>query len=483
MHVLFATSEVTPYTKTGGLADVARSLPAELKLLGVEVSIITPMHGGVDPQTHHLAERLTTLHVPVDGDRLEVKVFEGRTPDNVRIFFLSNERLFDRDPIYGPDGDTEYEDNGLRFGAFSAAVCEFMRVSAMPVDICHCNEWQTALVPVFLEERYADDDKLAGTMVLTTLHNVAYQGRFDRAVLERLGLGEELFHPDSLEFYGDVNYLKGGILYSDAITTVSPTYASEIRSSNAFGAGLEGVLSGRSEDLYGIVNGVDYALWDPSTDPQLYQRFDHERLNGKRQCKSVLQREMGLPIRPTVMTLGFIGRLVEQKGIDLISDCLDDLVDLGVQLMFLGTGERHYEKALRSWASEFPEQVSVRIAFDEALAHRLIGGLDAVMLPSRFEPCGLVQLYALRYGTVPIARATGGLVDTIEPVVGESIEGTGFLFEDFHADGLFDAVTRAHEVFNRARQWRVIQLNGMQRNFSWSRSARAYRDLYLELIA
>lgn len=480
MHVLFATPEISPYTKTGGLADVARSLPAELKLLGVDVSIITPMHGGIDPSTHHLAERLTSLYVPIDGDRVEVKVFEGRTPNNVRIFFLSNERLFNRNPIYGPPGG-EYADNGLRFGAFSAAICEFMRVNAIPVDVCHCNEWQTSLVPVFLEERYADDDKLAGVMVLTTLHNVAYQGRYERGLLRRLGLGEELFHPDSLEFYGDLNFLKGGILYSDAITTVSPTYAREIRSRAEFGAGLEGVLAGRSEDLYGIVNGVDYSLWDPTTDAALYQRYDAERFNGKRQCKSALQREMGLPIRPAVMTLGFIGRLVEQKGVDIISDALDDLMDLGVQLMFLGTGERHYEMALRAWAEEFPDQVAARITFDDALAHRMIAGLDAVLMPSRFEPCGLVQLYALRYGTVPIARATGGLVDTIEPVIGESTEGTGFLFEDFTADGLVDAVTRAQAAFQRARQWRVIQLNGMERDFSWARSARSYRDLYQEL--
>jgi len=481
MHVLFATPEVAPYTKTGGLADVARSLPPELKRLNVDISIITLLHGGLDAEELRLAERLLELKIEVDGETLGVKVYEGTTPDNIRIFFLSNEELFDRDPIYGPKKGEEYDDNGVRFGAFAKAVCEFVTQSATLIDVVHCNEWQTALVPVLMKEieDYAENDKISQTVSLLTLHNLAYQGQFDEEVVAKLGLPEALASEDKLEIYDKINFLKGGIQYANAITTVSPTYAKEICQNDDFGAGLSEVLAKRSDDIHGIINGVDYGIWDPTTDPFIYAQYDAKRLNGKRQCKASLQRELGLPARPMVPVFGFIGRLVEQKGIDLISDTLDDMIDLGVQLVLLGEGEPHYEKALESWTNEFPKQVASRIAFDEELAHRVIAGCDCILLPSRYEPCGLVQLQALRYGSIPIARRTGGLADSIEQV--EGTDGTGFLFERYHGDDLYDAMVHALDTYDHARTWRAIQLNAMQQKFSWRQSAKEYRELYRSL--
>lgn len=482
MNILFATSEVSPYSKTGGLADVSRSLPAELKRLGHDVSIVTPLYKNVDPNNHQLAERLTVLEVPTGDGTETVRILEGRTPENVRIFFLSHE-CFDRDPIYGPAGGGEYEDNGFRFGLFCRAVCELIGNVALPVDIIHCNDWQTGLIPVFLEEKYATSEKLAGAVVVSTIHNLAYQGVFPKETLGKLGLPDSLFAPEHLEYYEKISFLKGGILYSDALTTVSEGYAKEILTEE-YGAGLHGVLNRRKDDLTGIVNGVDYKTWDPETDPLIPVNYDKDHLNGKRRCKAALQTSMDLPLKPTTPLFAFVGRLAEQKGIDLISDLLDEMMYRKIQLVMVGEGESHYEAALQSWAEEFPEQVAVYVGFSEEMAHTVIAGADALLLPSRYEPCGLTQLYAMRYGTLPIARATGGLKDTIEgiEIEDENSKGTGILFRDYDADSFFDGLMDGLDLFDQPRRWRASQIRAMGKNYSWRRSAEAYVELYTDIL-
>jgi starch synthase len=477
MKILLVSSEAIPFAKTGGLADVSGALPKALARLGQEVTLILPKYRQVDEKRFPLKKTSPDLMVPV-GQRLETaEVFAAQMEPNYRALLIRKDSYYDRENLYGsPSGD--YEDNAERFVFFCRAVLEAARV--LKPDLIHCHDWQSALVPIYLKTLYRSDPLLARVPSVFTIHNIAYQGLFWHYDLPLTNLGWELFTPQALEFYGKLNFLKGGIVFADAVTTVSRKYMEEIQSAE-FGAGLEGVLRDRHHDLHGILNGVDYDDWSPAKDPFIRAKYDPQRLSGKKACKADLQKEFGLPVDDQTPVIGIISRLTEQKGFDLITAVMDDLMKESVQLIILGTGDEKYHLLLDSIAKKNPRQIGLKIAFDNALAHKIEAGADLFLMPSRFEPCGLNQIYSLKYGTVPIVRAVGGLDDTIEDYHSKTQGGNGFKFKDYSPSGLFEAIRRALRVYRDRSAWEKLMLRGMIADFSWDRSARAYLELYQDL--
>ena len=457
MRVLFVTPECAPLTKTGGLGDVAAALPAALRVQGNDVRTLLPRYREIDPAG---AEERASVRLL----GMEVRVLEKG-----EFLFVDCPSLFDRDG--GPYQDAagaDWPDNALRFGVLSRAAA-LLASSASPLawrpEILHCNDWPTALAPVYLHFERAR----AGAVM--TVHNLAYQGIFDASLLERLELPRATFAIEGLEFYGRLSFLKGGLVYSDAISTVSPSYAREIQTEE-FGCGLDGVLRERRGVLRGILNGIDGELWNPMSDPHLPERYSWNSLERKAVNKQALQQCLNLAPEPQAPLLGVVSRFAYQKGIDLIAGAVDELVQLGAELCVLGRGEREYEAALTAAAARHPGRVACASGFDEQLAHLIEAGADLFLMPSRYEPCGLNQMYSQRYGTPPVARATGGLLDTI--MDGE----TGFLFGPPQSAALVGAVKRALEVYGDTRRWRELQRRGMTRDFSWAGPARQYADLY-----
>jgi len=457
MRVLFVAPECAPLTKTGGLGDVAAALPAALRAQGNDVRVLLPRYREIDQSGAEERARVRLLGI------------EARVLEKGDCLFVDAPELYDRDG--GPYQDAagaDWADNALRFGVLSRAAA-LLASSASPLtwrpEILHCNDWPTALAPVYLHFEPAH----AGSVM--TVHNLAYQGIFDAAVLERLELPRATFAIEGIEFYGRLSFLKGGLVYSDAITTVSPTYAREIQTEE-FGCGLDGVLRARRGVLRGILNGIDGELWNPMTDQYLAERYSWNSLDRKAANKAALQRRLNLSPEPLAPLLGVVSRFAHQKGIDLLAGAVDDLVQLGAQLCVLGRGEREHEVALAAAAERHAGRVAVAIGFNEELAHLVEAGADLFLMPSRYEPCGLNQMYSQRYGTPPVARATGGLIDTI--MDGE----TGFLFEPLESAALVAAVKRALGFYGEPRRWRELQRRGMTRDFSWAGPARQYADLY-----
>lgn len=473
MRILFVAPEGIPFSKTGGLGDVIGGLPKELAALGNEVAVFLPHYRGTKIDSKVIHESLT---VPV-GPRLRFpSVVGGFTQDGVRYFFLDDPEYFERDTLYGgPSGD--YPDNPERFAEFSRAAIEFAKLVWRP-DVIHCHDWQTALVPVFLGTLYATDPALAKIASILTIHNLGYQGLFQRSVLKRVGLPEWLFSIDGMEFFGRVNFLKGGIESTDWLTTVSKRYALEIQTPE-FGCGLEGVIRNRADRLVGILNGVDYAAWSPETDPLIPARYSSFDLSGKHVCKEMLLDQFRLKAdgrdRPLI---GMISRFVDQKGFDLVVEAAEEILKEDVQLVALGTGMPEYEEFFNSLAVYHPGQVGVRIAYDNALAHQIEAGADLFLMPSRYEPCGLNQIFSLRYGTLPLVRATGGLDDTVEPFDPVSHEGTGFKFKKYESAALLACLREALGAYRDQNVWRRLQRNAMSRDFSWRASALQYASLY-----
>jgi len=476
--VLFASSEVAPFSKTGGLADVSGALPQALARLGLEVRVVTPLYRAIREGPWGLAQRGKAC-VASQGSSVErVALWEGALPGGgPPVWFVDHPRSFDRPGLYG-EGGRDYPDNLERFALFCRAVLQWSRTSGWVPDVVHCNDWQTALVPVYLR---ASGDRLWDPVAsVLTIHNLAYQGLFPAEKFALLGLPEDLFTPRYLEFWGRVNLLKGGLVFADILNTVSETYAREIQSPE-FGCGLEGVLRERAQDLHGILNGVDYSVWDPRHDPHIPARYGPEDLSGKATCKAALQREVGLREEPGVPLFGMVSRLVEQKGVDLVAGCVDRFPQAGAQLVLLGTGEPEYEALLREAGERHPGWVAVRIGFDERLAHWIEAGCDAFLMPSRYEPSGLNQLYSLRYGTVPVVRKTGGLADSVVDATPEALargEATGFVFEEYSPEAFWRAVERALLAYRDPETWRRLVQAGMVADFSWDRAARRYVDLY-----
>ncbi len=489
MRVVVAASEVKPFAKTGGLADVAGALPAALAECGVEVTVTLPRYRSVrecgvemrpcDPPRVPVTIGPYTVNVELET----ATVAAGR----VRVVTLGYDPYFDRPFLYGAysgyAGGGDYPDNAHRFSLFSRAVIEAAGALGLSPDVYHVHDWQAALVCAYLKTQAVGEAAKARSVL--TIHNIGYQGVFWKWDLPWTGLGWDLFNPENIEFFDHVNLLKAGILFADAITTVSPTYAREIRSSHEFGRGLEGVLRRRAGDLVGIVNGVDTSVWTPVTDEHLPCRYSADDMSGKAECKSALQRECGLPVDENAPLVGFIGRLTEQKGLSLVLDCVEDVLaaDPDCQFVFLGTGAREFERALEGLASRCPENVRANVGFDEALAHRIEGGSDMFLMPSRYEPCGLNQLYSMIYGTIPIVRRTGGLADTVTDAAGgETPGGTGFVFDEFKAEALRDCMRRALARFRDPTGWRRIVERAMKGDWSWDKSAREYVKLYERLI-
>ncbi len=473
MRILFVASEAVPFAKTGGLGDVAGSLPPALARLGHEVRVVIPRYGGIDPGAFGL-KRATTVQVPLASWQERCDVLAGKTEGNVTVYFINKDIYFDRPGLYGTNrGD--YPDNAERFIFFSRAVPELCRALRYRPDIIHCNDWQTGLVPLYIRKT---PGKRPATVF--TVHNLGYQGLFWHWDMRLTGLGWEEFTPEGIEFWGKISFLKAGLVSADVITTVSPTYAREIRTPE-YGHGLEGVLANRSADLQGILNGIDFRSWDPARDRSLPAVYSAARPGGKQACRQALRERLDLPPAEGPV-LSLVSRIVEQKGIDILVEALPDILGLGCQVVILGTGDDGYRKALKKIAAEHPRQMRCHFHFDEQLARLFYAGSDIFLMPSQYEPCGLGQMIALRYGTVPVVRKTGGLADTVVDHDAGSGTATGFVFEEYSGIALAESVARAVRVFRNAREWARLMLAGMRQDFSWEHSAKEYVKLYRKTV-
>jgi starch synthase len=479
MRVVMLSPEVYPYAKTGGLADVLAARPPALAAAGVEVTVCVPGYRSA----------LRAAGTPAPGPRLYAPIASRMEAAEmvcvpgapVPTVLLRADRYFDRDGLYG-EGGQDYPDNAERFAFFCRAALEWLRAEREPPDVLHVHEWQAALAPAFLRATAALYPELGRVRTVLTLHNLAFQGRFPADHWHVLNLDARYFVPEFLEFYGEINFLKAGMVFADALTTVSPRYAAEIQTP-AFGEGLDGVLRARGAALRGILNGIDDAVWDPATDPHLPARYRAGDLAGKARCKRALQAELGLEVDDDAPLLGVVSRLAEQKGFDLLAVALPPALEgWDAELAVLGSGEERYERWVRELEARFPGRVGARVGFDEGLAHRIEAGADVFLMPSRFEPCGLNQLYSLRYGTVPIVHATGGLDDSVAEFDPATGTGTGFKFTPYTPDAFLAALERALRTRRDPALWARLVANGMAQDFSWSRAAAEYRALYETLV-
>ncbi len=462
-------SEAAPLAKTGGLADVVDALPEALRAAGDEAAVLIPRYGSIDLKG---ARRVyDSLPIYLGLDRFDTSIYQA--PAAFPFYLVDCPVLYDRKGLYGESG-VDYPDNQIRYAVLARAAMGVAR-HLFRTEIFHCHDWQAGLLPAYLHTLFSSDPTFLGVKTLFTIHNLGYQGLFPPAALAEVGLDEAAYRPDGMEFFGRVSFMKAGIAFSDAISTVSPGYAREIQTPE-FGFGLDGALSARAAVLSGILNGVDYAEWNPETDPLIPARFSDADLSGKRVCKEALVREFGLP--PAAMErplAGVVSRFTRQKGMDILAAAADEMMAEDVYLVGLGTGEPEFEDFFRRMAAAHPGRIAVRIGFDNALAHRIEAGADMFLMPSHYEPCGLNQIYSLRYGTVPVVRATGGLNDTID-------EDTGFKFTEYSGPALAEAVRRAVEAFAAPDAWQAMMRRGMRKDFSWKTSAAAYSQLYQRML-
>lgn len=484
MRIAFLSSEITPYSKTGGLADVSGALPPALAALGHEVTVISPLFRCVRECGAELMPAIRGIRVPVGaGDRAEpLDAWRAPRHDEVELYFLAHAGFFERPGLYSAGG-YDYDDNLERFTFFARGALELLRALTERPEIVHTHDWQAGLAPVYLRTVYAADPLLAGARTAHTIHNLAYQGRFPAASFPATGLPWRHFNWRELEFYDRVNLMKGAIVYADGVSTVSETYAREIQTPE-YGFGLDGVLRDRAADLRGIVNGIDVDAWNPQTDPHLPAHYGPDDLSGKAACKRALQEQMKLPVDAHVPLIGLISRLVWQKGIDLLIPCLDAILTRRLQLVILGSGRPEYERRLAAAAARCADRLAVQIGFDEALAHRIEAGADVFLMPSRFEPCGLNQLYSMRYGTVPLVHRTGGLADTVVDATAKNVKNgsaTGICFHRPTSVQLLVAVDRALDLFSHREGWLRVVQRGMAQNFSWAARAEKYSRWYDEL--
>jgi starch synthase len=473
MRILMVGSEAVPYAKTGGLADVIGALPRALVRLGHDVDVVVPRYRSI-----RIGEPIGHVTVPVGPQSVDAGVLATHA-DGVRFVFIDQPRYFDREFLYGV-GNEDYPDNAERFAFLARAALAWAGSTGDPYAAVHAHDWQAGLVPVLLALEFGSHPTLGGAGAVFTIHNLAYQGLFGADWLPRLGLGWELMHVNALEYWGRVSYLKGGITYSRLITTVSPRYAREIQTP-ALGFGFDGILRQRSSDLLGILNGIDYDQWDPERDVHLPESFSASNLSGKRAAKRALLETYGLAVSGSTLNrplVGLVSRMVDQKGFDLLAAVAEELPRLDASFVLLGSGERRYEDLWGALASRYPDRIGARIGFDEPLAHLIEGGADIFLMPSRFEPCGLNQMYSLRYGTVPVVRATGGLVDTVRDYDPRTGTGTGFMFEEYSPQALLATLRSALAVFAHEDVWRGIQAAGMSEDNSWDARARECVRVY-----
>ena len=466
-------SEAVPFAKTGGLADVVGALPKALVRLGHQVDVAMPRYRGI---TAGEVER--TLQVSLGGLAADARYYLTSN-EGVRMVFIDHPAYFDRDYLYGAPGH-DYPDNPERFAFLCQAALDWAVARGTPYDVVHAHDWQAGLLPILLARMGPSQPLLRRLPTVFTIHNLAYQGVFDASWLPRLGLGWTLMRMDAMEYWGRISYLKAGVVFSRLITTVSPRYAQEIQTSE-LGFGFDGILRERGPDLVGILNGIDYDQWDPAGDPHIPVPYSAVNLGGKLAAKRALLERYALPsdeealARPVV---GIIARMVDQKGFDLLADIADELPRLGATFVLLGSGERRYEDLWLGLAARHPRQIAAHIGFDESLAHLIEAGADLFLMPSRFEPCGLNQMYSLRYGTIPLVHATGGLADTVMNFDAGTGSGNGFTFDEYSPQALLGTLQWAMGVFTDQQAWRRMQAAGMRQDFSWETSARRYAEVY-----
>ena len=474
MNIAFVASEGVPFSKTGGLADVVGALPRALAALGHQVSVYLPRY-----RHTKLADPVTVVRsitVPFDDKHRFPSVVTTGSQGGIRFYFVEYPQYFERDALYGtPAGD--YPDNAERFALFSRAVLEASKIIGAP-QVFHCHDWQAALVPVLLRTVYSEDPAFHDVGTVFTIHNMGYQGLFPPDTLPLLMLPWDLFTMSKMEFFGQVNFLKGALAYSDFITTVSRKYSQEIQTAE-YGFGLEGVLRDRAATVTGILNGVDYDEWSPETDKFAVVKFSPKDLAGKAQCKQDLLAAFGVAkADPKLPVIGIVSRFAAQKGFDLIAQIMDRLAREEMIVVALGAGDKTFEQMFLRLNKQFPNKIAVKVAYDNAIAHKIEAGADMFLMPSRYEPCGLNQIYSLKYGTVPIVRATGGLDDTIEPWNARGGKGTGFKFTEYNGESLLTTIKEALQAFRDQTSWQVLMRNGMNKDFSWSASAREYGKVY-----
>jgi starch synthase len=476
--IVMAASEMTPFVKEGGLGDVVYALSRTLASWGHDVRVVLPCYGSIDRETYRL-QSLATIEVPMGIlGRLSCQVLEGNVPGSgAMAYFVRYDPYYARRHLYSRDGEG-FTDNGRRYSLLSRATLELVRAIGLKPDIFHVHDWHTAVIPVFLNTLYRDDPSITRVASLLTIHNMMHQGVFDKGLMDILEIGWEHFHFRELEFFNRVNFLKGGIYHATIVNAVSPSYIREIQRPE-FAYGIDGVLRDRFFDLYGILNGVDYREWNPETDPLIAANYSEADLLGKRLCKRDLQQTVGLPDHPEVPLIGLVSRLVKQKGIDILAEAAHRILSLDVQLVLLGSGDPWSQSFFEALSKACPEKFACRIGFDNPLAHKILAGADFFVLPSRFEPCGLTQMYGLRYGTLPVVRATGGLNDTVENFDEATLEGTGFKFYDLTAEALFNTIGWAVHIFYDNREaMEVLIRRAMKKRFTWEESARKYESLY-----
>ncbi len=493
MNIVYCSPEVAPFAKTGGLADVAGALPKFLDELGHSVAVFMPFYRTTRTYfeqrdaDHAAAATGVSVSVPVLDRRPAAEIFEAHLPGSpVPVYLIASDGYYDRPDLYVDRArHDDYPDNCERYVFFSRAVLEAIEALGLRPDVIHCNDWQTGLLPAYLRTFCADRPPLSDARTVFTIHNLGYQGLFPQSEMNTTGLDWGLFNWQQLEFHGKLNCLKAGLVFADILSTVSRRYADEIQTEE-FGCGLDGVLRERADDLFGVVNGIDYDVWNPETDRLIPADYSAGDLSGKAVCKRELLRALGLPEREGVPLCGIISRLAAQKGFDLLEAALDELMSLDLQLVVLGTGDRIYHELLESAAARYPKKLSVNLTFDNRLAHQIEAGCDMFLMPSRYEPCGLNQLYSLKYGTAPVVRATGGLADTIVDCTPETLAdgtATGFTFDEHTPAELLRVVERAVAAYGRPEDWSRLVAIGMAQDWSWGRSAREHVALYERAVA
>ncbi|MFA5839591.1 MAG: glycogen synthase GlgA [Candidatus Margulisiibacteriota bacterium] len=466
MKILYVSSEVVPFAKTGGLADVAGSLPKALAELGHDVRIFMPRYKMIDPNKWNLT-------------KINDEVWGGTLPGSkVKVYFYENEAYFgSRDGLYQKSGGIDYEDNLQRFSSFCQAIPKFLKSINWQPETVHCNDWQSALLITYLKVTYANDPFFKNTATVYSIHNMAYLGLFNKELLPLTGLGWDQFTSNTLEFWDNLALAKAGLVYADIINTVSETYAKEIQTAE-FGCGLDGLLRARSKDVYGIINGLDYEVWNPATDKIIPRRFSAATLDLKMFNKLELQKKNGLPQKKETPVIGITTRLADQKGFDILSEAFEAIMGLQCQIIILGTGDQKYHDLLKKEKKLYPNQLGLNLGFDAALAELIYAGADMFLMPSHYEPCGLGQLISFKYGTIPIVRKTGGLADTVQNFTSKTGDGTGFVFEEYSAKALIVAIRHACETFHKKAVWKKLQEKVMQLDYSWEVSASKYVELY-----
>ena len=468
MNIVFCSSEVFPFVKTGGLADVCGALPLALERLGMEVSIFLPRYKDIKPDQHPL-------------EKINNRVSKTRLGKNIQVYLIEQAKYYQREGLYG-DASGDYPDNLERFQYFCRQTLEVWKQLKLKVDIVHCHDWQTALIPVYLKEKFGKDSFYAGIKTVLMIHNLAFQGIFPRQAYPLLGLKDELFNPQTFEYYGQINLLKAGIIYSDQVTTVSRRYAKEIQTKQ-FGCGLDGVLKSRRDEIVGILNGLDTDVWNPGKDPLIAKRYSSDDfIELKQENKRCLQESFKLPSCEDNPVFGFVGRLSHQKGVDLLLEVMGAMAASSLQMIVLGLGEKEHILRLTEMAERNPKKIAVRFAFDEKTAHQIYAGSDLLLMPSCFEPCGLSQMIALRYGTIPVVYKTGGLADTVVPFDPSSLHGNGFLFEEYTPAAFLTMINRAIKVYGDKKKFSRLVRNAFQCDFSWDKSAGIYARLYKNLL-